>query len=143
MSRTRTLLAVVLALALAPAAHGNPVLDEVNQARARHGLAALRASESLERSASAFARHLMRSQRFAHGRRIRASRRFRTLGEALALRVGPRPLRHATTVRSWLRSPGHRALLLSRSFRYAGAGWTRGRFGGRPAAIWVLHLGSL
>jgi uncharacterized protein YkwD len=137
---------VAVALALPSAAQAgserDPILRGVNAARARHGLASLRPSDSLHRSASAFAAHLMRAQRFGHARRIRASPRFRTLGEALALRTGPRPWRPRATVRAWMRSPGHRALILSRDFRYAGAGYSRGRFRGRKAVIWVLHLGA-
>ncbi len=33
------------------------------------------------------------------------------------------------TVRGWANSPGHRALLLSGTFREAGAGLARGRLG--------------
>jgi uncharacterized protein YkwD len=118
------------------------MLDGINGARARHGLAPLHSSNSLHRSASAFAGHLMRTQRFAHATRIHASSRFRTLGETLAIRIGARRWRPRAVVRAWLHSPGHRALILSRGFRYGGAGSARGRFGGRNAVIWVLHLGS-
>jgi uncharacterized protein YkwD len=121
----------------------DPILDYVNKARARHGLVPFRASNSLHGSASTFARHLMRAQRFAHDTRIHASSRFRMLGEALAIRVGTRRLRPRATVRAWLRSPGHRALVLSRNLRYAGAGYSRGTFGGRRAVISVLHLGRM
>ena len=138
--------AVALALAVPSAAQAglerDPVLDAVNDARARHGLKSLRSSNSLHRSASSFAGHLMRTQRFAHSNRIHASSRFRRLGETLAIRVGSRRWRPRAVVRAWLHSAGHRALILSRNFRYAGAGYSRGRFGGRKAVIWVLHLGS-
>ena len=138
----------VLAVGLAVPAAANArseqasILDRINEARARHGLSRVDASGSLRRSASAFAGHLMRTQRFAHANRIHASSRFRVLGETLAIRVGSRRWRPRAVVRGWLHSPGHRALLLSRSFRYAGAGSSRGRFSGRQAVIWVLHLGS-
>lgn len=137
---------VALALAVPAAANAgserDPILDGVNGARAQYGLAPLRSSNSLHRSASAFAGHLMRTQRFAHANRIHASSRFRTLGETLAIRIGSRRWRPRAVVRAWMHSPEHRALILSRSFRYAGAGYSRGRFGGRKAVIWVLHLGS-
>jgi uncharacterized protein YkwD len=149
MPGTRRVVAGVVALTLAipmtaqAGSARDPILDYVNTARARHGLAPLRASNSLHRSATAFAGHLMRAQRFAHDTRIHASSRFRMLGEALAIRTGTPRLHPGATVRAWLRSPGHRALVLSRSFRYAGAGYSRGRFGGHTAVIWVLHLGRL
>jgi uncharacterized protein YkwD len=148
MPGTRIVVTGVVALALAVPAAANagserdPILDGVNGARARHGLAPLRSSNSLHRSASGFAGHLMRTQRFAHANRIHASSRFRTLGETLAIRIGSRRWRPRAVVRAWMHSPAHRALILSRSFRYAGAGYSRGRFGGRKAVIWVLHLGS-
>jgi uncharacterized protein YkwD len=138
---------VALALAVPAAAQAgserDPILDAINDARARHGLKSLRASDSLRRSASGFAGHLMRTQRFAHAARIHASSRFRMLGEALAIRVGSRRWRPRAVVRAWLHSAGHRALVLSSDFRYAGAGYSDGRFGGRRAVIWVLHLGTL
>jgi uncharacterized protein YkwD len=149
MPGTRICVAGVVALILAvPAAAQagsarDPILDYVNKARARHGLAPLRASNSLHGSATAFAGHLMRAQRFGHDTRIHAGSRFRMLGEALAIRIGTRRLRPGATVRAWLRSPGHRALVLSSKFRYAGGGYSRGRFGGRGAVISVLHLGTL
>jgi streptogrisin C len=149
MPGTRIVVAgvVVLALVVPAAAQArserDPILRGVNDARARHGLAPLRASHNLHRSASAFAGHLMRTQRFAHANRIHASPRFRSLGETLAIRMGTRRWRPRAVVGAWLRSAGHRALILSPAFRYGGAGLSRGRFGGRPAVIWVMHLGTL
>jgi uncharacterized protein YkwD len=121
---------------------GDPLLDGINGARARHGLAPLRSSDRLHRSASAFAGHLMRTQRFAHSNRNHASSRFRTLGEMLAIHIGSPRWQPRAVVHAWLHSAAHRALMLSRKFRYAGTGHSRGRFGGRKAVIWVLHLGS-
>jgi uncharacterized protein YkwD len=118
------------------------MLDELNRVRAEHELRPLEPSESLERSASAYAGRLMRGGWFGHPPAILAGPGFRTLGEALALHRGHRLLR-ARTVRDWLRSPVHRGLVLSRAFRLAGAGHARGRFRGRRATIWVLHLGSV
>jgi uncharacterized protein YkwD len=148
MPRTRKVVAGVVAFALAvpviaqARSEGDPILDATNSARARHGLPSLHRSRSLHHSATAFARHLMRSQRFAHDNRIHASSRFRTLGENLAIRIGSRRWRPRAVVGSWMHSPGHRALMMSRGFRYAGAGCARGRFGGHKAIICVLHLGS-
>jgi uncharacterized protein YkwD len=133
---------VIAVAAPAAAAPREPeMVAKINEARQRHGLPPLRPAHSLERSAHAFAGHLMRIDRFAHAARIRASSRFRLLGEALAMHRGRRP-RRSGTVRRWLASPGHRALVLSRSFGRMGAGRAVGRFRGRPATIWVLQLGS-
>jgi uncharacterized protein YkwD len=140
-------IAVVSGLTVIPAAAARDdrgaveMVGAINETRARHGLGPLRFSHSLERSSFAFARHLMRTDRFGHDARIHASSRFRMLGEALAYH-SDRRLRKALTLRGWLGSPPHRALVLSGDFKWVGAGYARGRFGGRPATIWVLHLGT-
>jgi uncharacterized protein YkwD len=116
------------------------MIDKINAARARHGAPPLRPSPSLRRSALAFARHLMRRDLFGHAARIRASPRFRALGEVLAIHRGRRP-RRSFTVRAWMGSPGHRSVLLSRMFRRVGAARARGRFHGRRTTIWVVQVG--
>jgi uncharacterized protein YkwD len=137
---------VVSGLTLIPAAAARDdrgameMVAAINAVRAQHGLARLRPSGSLKRSSFAFARHLMRIDRFGHAARIHASSGFSMLGEALAYH-SDRRLRKALTIRGWMQSPPHRALVLSRDFTWVGAGYARGRFGGRPATIWVLHLG--
>jgi uncharacterized protein YkwD len=118
------------------------MVDALNAVRARHDLPALQTSASLERSSFSFAERLMRTDVFAHAQRIQASDRFRHLGEVLAWMSGWR-LRRTLAVNMWLRSPPHRALILSRRFRYAGAGRSRGIVGGALATIWVVQLGSL
>jgi uncharacterized protein YkwD len=117
------------------------MLLKVNEVRAAHGLRPLREAPRLERSAGRYARWILRADRFEHQSRIQASSRFRRLGENLSLHGGHRP-RVRYTVRAWMHSPGHRALLLSRGFRWLGAGKAAGRYGGRSATTWVLHLGG-
>jgi len=144
----RTSVLVVLACAAAlllPAspAQANPanaVVGKVNSYRAAHGLPPLRLSGSLSRSSYAYARHLMRSDRFGHSSHIRASSRFRMLGENLAFSWGKRRSARLP-LRGWARSAPHRAVLLNRQFRYVGVGRVAGRFGSRRATIWVLHAG--
>ncbi len=115
----------------------------VNDFRAGHGLPRLRASRSLNRSAVAYARVLMRTGRFGHSSRgIRASRRFTVRGEVLEIHRG-RPARFRQALRSWKRSGSHRSVLLSRRVSYIGAGYVRGRYHGRNAGIWVVHVGKL
>ncbi|MGH8573449.1 MAG: CAP domain-containing protein, partial [Gammaproteobacteria bacterium] len=99
-----TLAAVWWTCAAAAAEPSEPeMVDALNDVRARHGLGALRLSPSLEGSAANYAAQLMRSNQFAHAPEIRASRRFRTLGEILAIHPGGSPLR-GRTVRGWLAS---------------------------------------
>ncbi|HEV2875177.1 MAG TPA: CAP domain-containing protein [Thermoleophilaceae bacterium] len=113
------------------------MLGAVNAARTPHGLAPFRGSPSLHSSASAYARWMLRSGHFGHVGRIRASGRFSMLGEVLAWHSGRRP-QVLATVRRWMGSPPHRALILHPGFRWLGAGMARG--GGTTA--WVLHFGG-
>jgi uncharacterized protein YkwD len=144
----RTSVLAVLACAavfLVPAspAQANPahaVVAKVNAYRAANGLPPLRLSRSLSRSSYAYAQHLMRADRFGHAAHIRASSRFRMLGENLAFSWGRRKSARIP-VRGWSRSAPHRAVLLNRKFRYVGVGRVSGRFGSRRATIWVLHAG--
>jgi uncharacterized protein YkwD len=132
-------------LALAPAAHARQHERElralVNGERAGHGVAGLRHSPALARSAQRFARLLLRRGVLAHGARIAAPRRFRFLGENLALVGGGTP-QPGRAVGLWRRSPGHRAVMLDRKMRSVGIGRATGLFGGRPATVWVLRVGG-
>ncbi|HEX2232008.1 MAG TPA: CAP domain-containing protein [Thermoleophilaceae bacterium] len=117
------------------------MVSAVNRARAKRGRRPLGHSSSLNRSAHRYAAWMLRRDYYGHLLRIRAGGRYRRIGEALAMHFGWRS-RIRRTVRSWLSSPTHRALLLSGRFRELGAGRATGRFGGRRATTWVLHLGG-
>jgi uncharacterized protein YkwD len=136
----------MLAGAVVPsAAAGSPegsMIDELNQVRHRHGLPSLRSSSSLHESSSRYARYLMRRDVFAHGTRISVAGRFQWAGENLELHSGwaPKP---RWTVRRWMASAGHRALILSGDFRWIGVGRARGRFNSSAATIWVAHFGRV
>jgi uncharacterized protein YkwD len=114
----------------------------INWVRAQHGLPAFRRSASLTGSAERYSNYLMANDVFAHQSSIWASSRFALLGEALEMHSGRR-YDIGGTVRRWLASPSHRAILLSSMMRRQGAGVTRGRFGSGRATIWVLHVGRL
>jgi uncharacterized protein YkwD len=133
----------VLAVAAPAPADGNQqrMLHALNAVRAQHGLAPFHGSPSLHRSASAYARWMLRAEYFGHRGRIRASGRFARLGEALAWHSG-RDARVSRTVRGWMQSAPHRALILHPGFRWLGAGIARGRLSGRRATTWVLHFGG-
>jgi len=117
------------------------MIDAINKLRDKHGLRALRHSPSLARTAKGYAGFLMRRDWLGHVYPIRASSRFNQIGEVLAMHNGRRDRIGATT-RRWLHSPAHRGVILSPSFRWAGAGVRHGRFGGGRATIWVLQAGS-
>jgi uncharacterized protein YkwD len=132
-------------LALAPAAqagqHERELRALVNAERAGHGVAGLRHSPALSRSADRFARLLLRRGVLAHGARISAPRRFRLLGENLALVGGRGPQPHRA-VGLWRGSAGHRAVMLDRRMRRMGVGRATGRFRGVQATVWVLRVGA-
>ena len=134
----------VVGLVLAPAAqagrHERELRALVNGERAGHGVAGLRHSLALRRSAQRFARLLLRRGVLAHGARIAAPGRFRLLGENLALVGGGTP-QPGRAVGLWLGSPGHRALMLDSRMRSVGIGRASGLFRGHPATVWVLRVG--
>lgn len=124
----------------------------VNAVRRTHGLRRLRDDRRLRRAATTQARRCARAARLGHDvggnlrqrvRRVgylRGVRRY-TVAEALGTGTGRRgsPL---STVRAWLRSSGHRAIVLDRDARHGGFGYV-----GRPAggsgdgATWALIVG--
>jgi uncharacterized protein YkwD len=128
----------------APAAAASPgekLTAALNKARAKRGVPALRVSPSLRRSARRYARLMLRRDFFGHQSQISASRRFRRLGETLALHSGWRP-RWRLTYRLWMRSAPHRRILLSRRFTWIGVGSARGSMGGGRDTTWVAHVGK-
>lgn len=133
------LLACLTALVIAAPTQAAPTQAEkrlmvkINNARAAHGLRKLRFGPKLARGADAWSRHLMRRDSFYHARLSPGT------GEVLAWGTcawfSP-----ARAVRMWLRSSGHRRLLLRPSFRFVGPGWTRGNFRGRCAEMAVARF---
>ncbi len=119
---------------------GSRMVEAFNDARAKRGLPPLREAPKLMRTARGYAGHLIRSDSFGHGSSY-ARAGFRQAGEILAMNRGW-SRRTGPALRMWLHSPGHAALILSRSFRYVGVGPARGNFGGAPTTIWVAHFGA-
>ena len=117
------------------------IVDAINAVREAHGLSALRPRPALNESSSSFALRLMRTEVFGHADRIQTQARLTRLGEVLAFHGGRDPAERLTVMR-WLHSPPHRALLLSRDFRWVGAGLAVGRFRGRQSTIWVTQFGG-
>lgn len=155
------LLAGALALALAAgpgparASHVDrverAVVVRINAVRRHHGLVRLRIGGGLTRAAEAHSREMLGRRFFAHtsasGRpwfsRVRAYTRARTLGETIAWIRGHRARGQAgRVVRAWLRSPGHRAQLLSGRFHVVGVGRRRGRYGGARVTVYTADFSS-
>ena len=119
----------------------NQMLSKINSYRAQHGLPKVRKSKSLARSAERYSWKQMHNGYFGHASRIQASSKYHRLGEILAWRKGTSAAINAT-FRMWLNSGGHRAVIMDRGFRYAGAGLAAGNFRGGRAAIWTVQFGS-
>jgi len=97
----------------------------MNRVRDNHKTRDLSAGSCEDRFAERWARHLTRSDRFYHqdlGPLMRTCRHSYT-GEVLAKgSITPYQM-----VQMWMGSPGHRRLMLSRDFRFAGISAVRGR----------------
>jgi uncharacterized protein YkwD len=125
----RTLLALaccVVAAALAavpaqaaPTSMEKRLVARINDARAAHGLRQLRIGSKLNQGARSWSRYLLRRDSFHHGSLGPG------MGEILAWGTCSW-FTPAQSVRMWLDSPGHRALILRPGFRFVGTGWTRG-----------------
>lgn len=115
----------------------------LNRARAQHRLPPLRLNGKLSRAARAHSRDMVRRRYFAHesidgrsfSQRIHAVRYVPrgaswSLGENIGWGSGSLAA-PAALVRAWMRSPGHRANILSRSFRDIGIGIVPGAPTGR------------
>lgn len=120
----------------------------VNRKRAAEGLKALRVDRRLQRAATRHARDMVRHDYFAHqrdggpdlaARLDRAGWDGRAWGETIAYGCGSAGSAKAT-LRGWLASPGHRAVVLSESFRGGGVGVGAEAPCGE-GAIWVLDVG--
>ena len=139
------MLAMLVPAASAGAAPGEDRLEQlarakINALRAQHGIRPMRVSRTLTRSASSYARYMLRSGYFGHASTIRGPRSYRSLGEIILLHRGlhgqPR-----TAVKYWSRSSGHRAVMLSSKYSLVGVGKASGFFQGHNVTLWVGHVG--
>jgi len=115
------------------------MLAKINATRADSGLAPLRAARNLERSAGAFARWLVKHDQFQHRPRVSVTRSYPHCGEALAMHFSL-AADVGGTLKSWLGSPNHRALVMTNSMNLVGLGHASGRANGQPRTIWVLQV---
>jgi uncharacterized protein YkwD len=132
--------ATLLPAASAAASAEDDAIDKLNSVRQANGLPTLRASESLHRSSTSYARHMIATDYFGHAARIAANSAFGRVGETLELHAGWRA-DPARTIDEWMSSPTHRAVLLSAAYRWVGMGIARGKIGARVVTVWVAHVG--
>ena len=109
----------------------------LSKVRVRRGLPPLRRSRALEAAATRHSRDMVANRYYSHvsrdgsdpAARIRGAgylrdARFWAIGEVM---VFARPsFTPSRAVRAWLRSPKHRAVILTAAFRHVGAGIVRG-----------------
>ena len=127
------------------------VICLINHARRRHGLRPYRPNFKLTRAATRHSRSMVRRDYFSHygpggstpGDRIAKTGYFngtsaRAWGENIA--AGKRRRGSPKSIfRAWMGSPGHRAVILSSTFRHIGLGVARGYpNGGRSGATYTL-----
>jgi uncharacterized protein YkwD len=136
------LVVVLLGLIGVPAAAASPearMLTKINATRAENGLSPLRSARNLQRSAGAFARWLITHDQFQHRPRVSVTRSYPHCGEALAMHFSL-AADVGGTLKSWLGSPTHRALVMTNSMNLVGLGHASGRRGSQPRTIWVLQV---
>lgn len=117
------------------------MVDRVNAARDRAGVRKLRTMPVLDRSARGYANRLMSLDAFSHRSRLPTPGGIVRTGEVLAV-SGGRDDAVRRTLRMWLSSGAHRAILLDPAMNRIGAGISKGSFGGRSSAIWVIQVGA-
>jgi uncharacterized protein YkwD len=142
---------VILALfasALAPASHAaanqsqveQSLIAAVNEVRADHHLRPVRVDPTLVVAARAHTTALLRTNVFEHGsfaeRIARYGGRGPAFGENLAWGVGSRASARSF-VTAWMKSPGHRAILLRPGWERVGIAALSGRFLGHAGATVV------
>ncbi len=119
----------------APLAVEAELVQRINDLRAGAGRGPIGADGRLARVAGRHATSLARAGALVHaplGRILRATGA-RRAGEVIGRGTTP-----ATMMQAWMASPRHRAILLDRRFRMAGAGVAAGTLGG--AFTWYVTV---
>lgn len=127
------------------------IVRGINVQRAHYGLGRVSVSKPLSRAADYHSWEMLDANYFAHESRnggpfdARISRytHKRALGETLAMLGGKcgRGSAH-TIVTMWMNSPGHRAILLSSSYRRVGLAKRTGSLGGTHACVVTADFSS-
>jgi uncharacterized protein YkwD len=125
----------------------------INQTRAAHGLGRLYYAGGLVKVAQAHSRDMLYRRYFSHTSPTGSTLYYRIArsgftrygawwaGETLAWGTGSYATPYAT-LRMWLNSPTHRAVLLSPRYTWIGIGRSVGTFQGHPGAVvWTADFG--
>jgi uncharacterized protein YkwD len=149
--------ALVAAVTTTPAAWAGPrlngferqVIAQLNDARAQHGLPALRPYRGLNRAADTHSRDMLRSDFFDHPssdgtpfeRRVRRFTEAEMVGETLAA-LPQRAGGADAVIRLWLNSAAHRHIVLTRGFRRIGIARRWGTLGSAENAVVTADFAS-
>ena len=121
------------------------VIGKLNWIRAHHGVRRLRASRGLAQAADAKSAAVVATGDFSHGDvrgRIGSFVRARTVGETMAYVPPAEAADAGALVQAWMRSPSHRATLLSGHFARIGVARRAGSLGGGRAVVFTVDLAS-
>jgi uncharacterized protein YkwD len=123
------------------------IVRAINRQRAAHGLGRLDAVRRLARAADYHSWEMLAGNYFAHSsrnggsfeRRVRRYGSYRAVGETIAWMSRCRARR---VVSMWMNSAGHRAILLSSTFRRIGVAKRTGRLGSSRACVVTADFAS-
>ena len=126
------------------------IVRAINRQRTRHGLARVQSSRRLARAADYHSWEMLDANYFAHesrdgtpfDERVRRYANHRAVGETLAMLGGCGKGSARRVVRMWMKSAGHRAILLSSTYRRVGLGKRTGDLGGSRACLVTADFGS-
>jgi uncharacterized protein YkwD len=136
------------ASSVSPAKLRSALLCVVNRKRAANGLSALKLDRKMQKAATRHARDMVRHNYFGHQRPggPDLTERLRRVdwhgsasGETIAYGCGSAGTPRAT-VRMWMHSPPHRAIILSGDYHHGGMGVTESAPCG-TGSMWVLDVG--
>ena len=126
------------------------IVRAINRQRTKHGLARVRSTRRLARAADYHSWEMLDANYFAHesrdgspfDQRVRRFANHRSVGETLAMLGGCGKGSARRVVRMWMNSAGHRAILLSSTYRRVGLGKRTGDLGGSRACVITADFGS-
>ncbi|NLE21620.1 MAG: CAP domain-containing protein [Actinobacteria bacterium] len=143
------------ALAFDRSANEAALLKLINQARTRRGLTAVKVVRTLDKAALAHSRDMIARDYFSHSSRAGASVAARarkagystsgwsswSIGEVIALGSGSKG-KVRSVFKAWMRSSGHRKVILRKSWRDVGIGCSRGTYKGvRGVCMYTVDFG--
>ena len=121
------------------------MLELHNKARADRRLPRLCVHPALQKAARAHSKEMLDRDYFAHGKvgkRLHSfGYRWSTYGENILYDPGSRDSTESL-FRLWMKSSGHRANILGKSFREVGIGASSGNYKGDRATMWTVDFGA-